>query len=96
MVNEVLNEADSSMNTDETPSTIDIEVVYGLPHKQNLMSITVASELTVEQAITESGMLMLFKEIDLSVNKVGIWNMGIVLETISGHNLFSKGEQVVD
>jgi hypothetical protein len=79
VVNEVLNEPDSIINTDEAASTIDIEVVYGLPQKQNLMSITVALGLTVEQAITESGMLMLFKEIDLSVNKVGIWNRAVKL-----------------
>jgi putative ubiquitin-RnfH superfamily antitoxin RatB of RatAB toxin-antitoxin module len=73
----VLDEA--SAVEDSSEAEIDIEVVYGVPQKQTLMSITIASGLTVEQAINESGMLTLFKEIDLSVNKVGIWNRAVKL-----------------
>lgn len=53
---------------------IQIEVVYGTPEKQELLSLPVKENTTVEQAIIESGVLNLFNEIDLSVNKVGIWN----------------------
>ncbi|SES82420.1 RnfH family protein [Thalassotalea agarivorans] len=53
---------------------IHIEVVYGTPTKQELLSLSVAQGSTVEQAIEESGIVDLFPEIDLATNKVGIWN----------------------
>ncbi|MCH2056350.1 MAG: RnfH family protein [Thalassotalea sp.] len=53
---------------------IHIEVVYGTPTKQELLSIPVSPGTTVEQAIVESGIMELFPEIDLKKNKVGIWN----------------------
>ena len=62
-------------------NTIQIEVVYGLPHKQKLLSLPVKEGETVEQAIIESGILSLFPEIDLKENKVGIWNKAVKLST---------------
>jgi len=53
---------------------LSIEVVYGLPHKQSLISLVVSSNTTVEQAIVQSGVLNLYPDINLSKNKVGIWN----------------------
>ena len=53
---------------------IGIEVVYGTPSKQILLSINVEQGTSVEQAIISSGILSDFSEIDLTVNKVGIWN----------------------
>ena len=61
---------------------IHIEVVYGLAHKQKLLSICIGEGLTVEQAIIESGILALFPEIDLSINNVGIWNKAVKLSTV--------------
>ena len=58
----------------EQGEQLHIEIVYGLPNKQELLSLPVAQGTTVEQAITESGILDLFNDIDLSVNSVGIWN----------------------
>jgi len=69
-------------NQVEISSTISIEVVYGLPHKQKLLALPVEQGITVEQAIIESGMLGLFTEIDLSVNKVGIWNRAVKLSQV--------------
>lgn len=63
----------------EVNDMIQVEVVYGLPHKQKLMSLPVPKGCTVEQAILESGMMDLFTEIDLNVNKVGIWNRAVKL-----------------
>ncbi len=62
--------------------TIQIEVVYGLAHKQKLLSLPVNKGTTVEQAIIESGIITLFPEIDLNENKVGIWNKATKLSTI--------------
>lgn len=53
---------------------ISIEVVYGLPHKQELLLLCVPENTTIEQAIITSGIIKSFPEIDLAVNKVGVWN----------------------
>ena len=37
---------------------------------------------TVEQAIEQSGIIELFPEIDLTENKVGIWNKAVKLSTV--------------
>ena len=66
--------------------TIHIEVVYGLPHKQKLLFLPVTLGTTVEQAIIESGILTLFPEIDLSANKVGIWNKVVTLSNVLQDN----------
>lgn len=53
---------------------INIEVVYGLPDKQTLLSLSVAEDVLVKDAIIESGILEQYPEIDLDSSKVGIWN----------------------
>lgn len=55
-------------------NVLHIEVVYGTAHKQELLSLSVPAETTVEQAIVSSGIMAVFPEIDLAVNKVGVWN----------------------
>jgi hypothetical protein len=69
------------MNVDETEGTekITIEVVYGVSHKQRILTLLVDEGTQVEQAIIESGIIKLFPEIDLKVNKVGIWNRTVKL-----------------
>lgn len=63
-------------------ATIQVEVVYGLPHKQKLLSLPVNIGATVEQVIIESGILTFFSEIDLTENKVGIWNKVVKLSQL--------------
>ncbi|MEI6893492.1 MAG: RnfH family protein [Colwellia sp.] len=58
---------------------ITIEVVYGVPQKQNILTILVAENTTIEQAIIDSGVITLFPEINLEVNKVGVWNRVVKL-----------------
>ncbi|WDE03611.1 RnfH family protein [Thalassomonas viridans] len=53
---------------------IQVEVVYGLSHKQELLTVMVDEGTTVEQAIIASGIIELFDDIELGKNKVGIWN----------------------
>lgn len=55
-------------------NTISVEVVYGLPEKQSLLTVSVPENSNVEAAIVASGILKLYSDIDLSTNKVGIWN----------------------
>ena len=71
-------------NTEEVVavSKYQIEIVYGLPDRQELLTLPVDEGCSVEQAITESGILDMFPEIDLSVNKVGIWNKAVKLSQV--------------
>ncbi len=58
------------MNTEK----ITVEVVYATKKKQLLLEIFVKNSATVEDAIHQSGILGEFPEIDLTVNKVGIFS----------------------
>lgn len=50
-----------------------IEVCYALPHEQRLFTLEVETDCDVEQAIHRSGILETYPEIDLTINKVGIF-----------------------
>ena len=52
---------------------INIEVVYALLGEQTLLQLQVAQGATVAEAIEASGMLQKHPEIDISVNKLGIF-----------------------
>ncbi|GAD78405.1 RnfH family protein [Vibrio ezurae] len=65
---------------------IHVEVVYALPDDQRVVSLVVNKELTVEQIIERSGLLTLFPEIDLSVNKVGVFSRNIKLDALVRDN----------
>ncbi len=58
----------------ETPDpTIRIEVVYALPEHQVMRQLSLPPGTTVEQAVIFSEISLLFPEIDLSRNKLGIF-----------------------
>ena len=52
---------------------INIEVVYALKDQQMVIPLQVKEGTTLEEAITRSGILHQFPEIDLNQNKVGIF-----------------------
>lgn len=54
--------------------TINVEVAYAKPDTQVIIPLTVNLGTTIEQAIRQSGILKTFPEIDLSVNRVGIFS----------------------
>ncbi|MDM7860568.1 RnfH family protein [Alteromonas sp. ASW11-36] len=62
--------------------TFTVEVAYALPDKQSLLSLEVSQGTTVEQAIVQSGILSSYSDIDLSKNKVGIWNRAAKLNEV--------------
>lgn len=70
-------------------SVINIEVVYGLPHKQTLLTLKIAENSTVLQAIEASGIQKIYTDIDLNENKVGIWN-----RTCKSTDTLSEGDRV--
>ncbi len=52
---------------------IDVEVVYALPHDQEILPLRLAAGASVRQAIESSGLLEKYPEIDLAKNKLGIF-----------------------
>lgn len=72
---------ESNVKPDET---ITIEVVYGTPISQKIIEVSVDVEATIENAIKASGIMSIYTEIDLAINKVGIWNRAAKLtDTLS-------------
>jgi len=61
-------------------ATINVEVIYALPHQQPLLRVRLAEGATVEDAIRQSGVLDAFPEIDLAKNKVGIFSKLVKLD----------------
>ena len=53
---------------------LSIEVIYATKTKQEIISIKVDEPCDVNKAIKQSGILTNFPEIDLAVNKVGIFS----------------------
>ncbi|WP_094752102.1 RnfH family protein [Psychromonas sp. CD1] len=53
---------------------IDIEVVYGLPHKQVLLTVSVPKGTSIEQCLHLSGITQHFPEIIINKAKVGIFS----------------------
>lgn len=53
--------------------TIPVEVAYALPERQVLIPLAVPRHSTVAEVIRRSGLLEQYPEIDLAVQKVGIF-----------------------
>ncbi len=60
---------------------VSIEVSYALPDKQTLLNLSVEPNSSVQQGIEQSGILAMYPNIDLSVNKVGVWSRVCKLDT---------------
>ena len=50
-----------------------VEVVYGTPEEQVLLTVQVTGDITVEEAIKRSKILARFPEIDLASVKLGVF-----------------------
>ncbi|HEX5055966.1 MAG TPA: RnfH family protein [Gammaproteobacteria bacterium] len=57
-----------------------IEVAYARSDSQLIIELEVEEGATIEEAISSSGILLKFPEIDLSVNKVGVFGKQMALE----------------
>jgi putative ubiquitin-RnfH superfamily antitoxin RatB of RatAB toxin-antitoxin module len=66
-------------------SEITVEVAYALPHEQLIVPVKVQIGSTAENAIYASGIIKKFPEIDLAVNKIGIFGKAIRLDTVLRH-----------
>ena len=61
---------------------IQIELIYALPHEQKILVIEVDENSNVEQAIKQSEILQRYPEIDITINKIGIFSKACKLTDI--------------
>jgi len=61
-------------------SKINVELIFPLPQEQCLFEVSVDVNTTISHAIEVSGILEKYPEIDLTVNKVGIFSKVANLE----------------
>ena len=62
---------------------ISVEVAYALPEQQQIVTLSVSANATVEDVIRASGLLDLHPEIDLEKNKVGVFGkLGKLTDTL--------------
>ena len=59
-----------------------VEVAYALAEKQSLISLEVKEDSTLKEAIDASGILLQYKQIDLSKDRVGIFSKFATLDTV--------------
>jgi len=61
------------------------EVAYALPEKQLIIPVKITEGMTAEAAIRASGIMEKFPEIDLDINKIGIFGKLSKLDTVLRH-----------
>jgi putative ubiquitin-RnfH superfamily antitoxin RatB of RatAB toxin-antitoxin module len=61
--------------------TINVEVAYATPERQDVAAIKLPAGSTVGQAIEASGLLAKHPEIDLAKNKLGIYAKLVKIDT---------------
>jgi len=71
-MNDQLNSSASS-SPDNDPAKMHVEVVFALPREQYVINIELPEQSTVDDAIRESKIMDKYPEIDLDVNKTGIF-----------------------
>lgn len=76
----MLDRTDNSHAETDQSGWIGIEIVYAQPEEQALLGLKLPKGSTVRQAIEASGFLVRFPEIDLTVNKVGVFGSVCALD----------------
>jgi putative ubiquitin-RnfH superfamily antitoxin RatB of RatAB toxin-antitoxin module len=64
-----------------SPPAIRVEVAYAAPGGQALRRLSLPEGASVADAVRESGLAFEFPEIDLAVNRVGIYGRRVRLDT---------------
>lgn len=70
------------MSDDKSQKKIMVEVAYALPRQQLIVPINVAEGTTAEAAVIASGIIEKFPDIDISVNKLGIFGKLVKPDTV--------------
>jgi len=63
-------------------SSINVEVVYALAERQELIQVKLPEGATVQQAVDASGLLQKYPQIDLGKNKLGIFGKLTKLDAV--------------
>mgnify|MGYP001823288011 CR=1 FL=1 len=71
-MNSQLNQSPSN-SSGKDQKKMHVEVVFALPKEQDVIDIEVPEQSTVDDAIRESKIMEKYPEIDLEVNKTGIF-----------------------
>lgn len=61
--------------------SLQVEVVYALPDRQTVVALTLPQGASVQNAVTQSGLLQRFPDIELTKQKIGIFGKSVTLET---------------
>lgn len=61
----------------DNKKTINVEVAYALPHKQQIVALKVADGCTVYEAVQQSGIDKQFPDLDISTAKLGIFGKSV-------------------
>ena len=61
---------------------VTVELIYIKPGSQNSVTLKIPQGSNISQAINRSGVLQRFPEIDLTVNKVGVFSKIQALDTV--------------
>ncbi|KJG14466.1 hypothetical protein UB37_16760 [Photobacterium iliopiscarium] len=59
---------------------IHVEVVFALPNVQRVLKLAVVAETSIQAIIEQSGILTMYPEIDLNINKIGIYSRNVKLD----------------
>ncbi|WP_256383184.1 RnfH family protein [Photobacterium toruni] len=59
---------------------IHVEVVFALPNEQRVLKLAVVAATPIQAIIEQSGILTMYPEIDLNINKVGIYSRNVKLD----------------
>jgi len=63
----------SESETIDQVTQLKVEVAYAREDKQQILELMVNQGATLEQAVQQSGILKMFPEIDLELNKIGVF-----------------------
>lgn len=73
------------MDASKIAEEITVEIAYALPSEQLIVPIKAIKNISAEHAIKASGILQKFPDIDLAINKIGIFGKLIKLDTPLRH-----------
>lgn len=69
-------------DTTTTPVTINVEVIYALPQRQELIRLKLPAGSTLQQAVHSSGLLEKYPEIDLAKSRFGLYGKLSKVDTV--------------
>ncbi|NOY16371.1 MAG: RnfH family protein [Gammaproteobacteria bacterium] len=65
--------SDLSNYSSKDATTIHVEVIFALPDEQTVIEVELPGQATVDDAIRQSKIMEKYPEIDLEINKTGIF-----------------------